>query len=154
MPTAQAQGVIGAVLPCQTAEYHKSLARDFKSKRTNDIPVLRMDWFSDPDIPSPGFYRVHWFTLNRSGLASTGVSSISNFARWPTLDKTGLLLLFEAVSRLPEPPRGTLPYERQIIISGIRSNEWFHAVYDRARIPKEVKEVFKRSEAHLEAYMP
>jgi len=87
---------------------------------------------------------VHWFNLDQSGQASTGVSSISNFTHWYTLSKTNLLSLLEALGNLPEPPKGKLPYERQIMISGIRSNEWFRAIYDRAAIPKEVATVFER----------
>jgi hypothetical protein len=70
------------------------------------------------------------------------------------LNTNNLLSLLDAVAKLPEPPKATLIYERQIIISGIRSNKWFHAIYDRASIPKEVMEVYKRSGAYLEAYTP
>jgi hypothetical protein len=70
------------------------------------------------------------------------------------MSATDLQSLMEALNKLPEPPKGELVYERQILISGIRSNEWFHAVYDRAAIPKEVSEVFNRSGLHLEAYIP
>ena len=114
-----------------------------------------MDWFSDPNSPSPGYYRVHWFVLNPSGAASEGASSFSNYTHWGTLNQTNLALLLEAVDKLPEPPKGTLPYERQILISGIRSNEWFHAVYDRANIPEEVKKVYQLSGGvPVEAYKP
>jgi hypothetical protein len=151
-PSTDAQGVIGAELPSDTVKYDDSLAATYKSGKTNAVPLLRLYWFSDPDGHTPAYYREHWFSLAQSGQASTGVSSISNGARWYALSKTDLLSLFEAVRNLPEPPKGTLAYERQIIISGVRSNEWFRAIYDRAAIPKEVAEVFKRTGAHLEAY--
>ena len=152
-PPIEAQGVIGASLPSETIKWHNSLAKDFKAGRTNNVPLLHMDWFSDPSRSSPGYYTVHWFSVSPSGSASTGVSSISNGARHYTLNKSNLLVLLEAVGKLPEPPTETLAYKRQIVISGIRSNEWFHAVYDRGRIPKEVMEVYRQSRAHLDAYM-
>jgi hypothetical protein len=144
--------VIGAGLPSHTVKYDDSLAATYKSGKTNAVPLLRLYWFSDPDGHTPAYYRVHWFNLDQSGQASTGVSSISNGARWYILNKTNLLSLLEAVKKLPGPPKERLAYERQIIISGVRSNEWFRAVYDRVAIPKEVAEVFKRTGAHLEAY--
>ena len=152
-PSIEAQGVIGAALPSDTVKYDDSLAATYKSGKTNAVPLLRLYWFSDPDGQTPAYYRVHWFSLAQSGQASTGVSSISNGAGWYTLSKADLLSLLEAVGKLPEPPKETLAYDRQIIISGVRSNEWFRAIYDRAAIPKEVAEVFKRTGAHLEAYI-
>jgi len=58
-----------------------------------------------------------------SDQASNGRSSFSNSAFSYTLSREDIYSLLEAVGKLPEP--GSLPYERQIIISGIRSNEWF-----------------------------
>jgi hypothetical protein len=149
----EAQGVIGAELPSEITNYDNSLAENFKAGRTNGIPLLRLYWFSDPDRPSPGYYRVHWFNLDASGQASSGVSSFSNGATWHTLSQTNLLSLRAAISQLPESSKEKLPYERQIIVSGVRSNEWFRAVYDRANIPKEIRAIFKQSEAHLEDYV-
>lgn len=152
--SVEAQGVEGAGAPSGIIKWHEKLAQDYKSGKTNDLLLLRMDWFSDPNSPSPGYYRVHWFTLRPSGHVFGGASSISNGGYVYTLNKTDLALVVEAINKLPEPPVEPLPYERQIVISGVRSNEWFHAVYDRANIPKEVTEVFKKSRAPLEACKP
>jgi hypothetical protein len=149
---SKAQGVIGASLPSDTINYDNTLASNFKSGKTNELPLLRLNWFSDPCGPNQAYYRIHWFSLGASGEARAGVSSISNGSVGCTLNKTNLLSLVEAVNRLPEPPKDALPYERQIIISGIRSNQWFRAIYDRATVPKEVREVFNQSGARLDDY--
>lgn len=79
-----------------------------------------------------------------------GMSSFSNGSfRPPKFGNTQLLSVCKTMDQLPKPSRTNLPYERQILISGIRSNQWFHSVYDRAQIPEEVTQLFKVCGADL-----
>jgi hypothetical protein len=146
---AEGQSLVWAH-PSDIIAIHEKLARDFNSGNTNTFAILYVDWFSHMGVPDSEVYKVHFFMLRASGLAAVGESSMSNHAETHTLSTTNLQLLAAALAKLPERSTGTLPFERQILVSGIRSNKWFHAVYDRAKMPKELADLCRLGGARLE----
>lgn len=123
------------------------------SKRGDtNAPLLAMDWFYEY---GNYFCRVSQSGNVRSardvGYAIQGGSGISSrFA----LDSTNRPLLEAAINDLPSSSKKSLPKERQIWVSGIRSNQWFQFVYDRANIPLEVEKLYDMTGAYLEWFIP
>jgi WD40 repeat protein len=70
------------------------------------------------------------------------------------LDNAKRALLVASINNLPAPSKASLPKERQILISGIRSNQWFTFVYDRANVPSVVEYLYGLTEAYLEWFIP
>jgi hypothetical protein len=63
-------------------------------------------------------------------------------------------LLEAAINSLPASSKMSLPSERQILISGIRSNQWFERVYDRANVPADVEMLYELTGAYLAWFIP
>jgi len=63
-------------------------------------------------------------------------------------------LLEAAINALPASSSKPLPKERQILISGIRSNQWFTRAYDRADVPTEVETLYGLTDAYLGWLIP
>lgn len=132
-------------------DQQKHFAAMFKAGDTN-APLLAMDWFFDH---GNYFCRVSQSGDVRSardvGHAIQGGSGISS--RF-SLDSTNRPLLEVAINALPASSKKSLPKERQIWVSGIRSNQWFQFVYDRANIPLEVESLYGMTGAYLEWFIP
>ena len=131
-----------------TAEQDR-FAVQFRSGDTN-APLLSMDWFSGPRADE--FCRV-----NQNG----AVTSARNVINWAiqgghriSLDTANMFLLVRTINGLPLPSNESLPQDRQINIGGIRSNQWFQCVYDRANVPEEVERLYEITGAYLEWFMP
>lgn len=133
------------------AEEHRRFASLFKAGDTN-APLLAMDWFSDHGVY---FCRVDQagdvFSARDVGHAIQGSSAIS--ARF-SLGGTNRPLVETAINALPASSGKALPRKRQILVSGIRSNQWFERVYDRANIPKEVESLYDLTGAYLGWFIP
>jgi hypothetical protein len=139
------QGLIGVVDPIERAKVHQSFVKQSNTNRTNEMPLLFMDWYSGGDK----HFTVHWCRVENSGATSCGVSSISNGASWSHLSKTNFHMLVETIESLPTPPSNSIPFVRQVIISGVRSNKGFSAIYDRADIPEAVNRLYELAAPHL-----
>lgn len=130
---------------------HDNFARLFEAGDTN-APLLAMDWFSDHGVY---FCRVSQAGNVRSardaGHAIQGGSGISS--RF-LLGSTNRLALEAAIDSLPASLKKSLPKERRILISGIRSNHWFTSVYDRAEVPVQVEKLYEITDAYLGWYIP
>ncbi len=132
--------VSGQTIPGQIesnlVHYHENLPSRFKAGDTN-VPLLRVDSLKGP---------VCTCNIEKNGrVITSGSNGISNWTDWnrPLLTATNLQALNEAINRLPPSTTGTIPLRRQIHVSGIRSNECFHAVYDVDDLPGEVCKVLK-----------
>jgi hypothetical protein len=113
---------------------HEELYSQFKAGDTN-LPLLRVDVFHG--MPQTGLAR------KDGRLFSYQEGSISNHGWSRTLGPTGLARLIEVMDALPPSSTGPIPLDRQIHISGMRSNQWFHVVYDIDACPKGVAEICK-----------
>lgn len=133
------------------AREHTRFASQFKAGDTN-TPLLAMDWFSDNGVY---FCRVSQSGIVRSardvGHAIQGGSRISS--RF-SLDGTNRPLLEAVINALPASSNKSLPKERQILVSGIRSNQWFSRVYDRSNVPLEVEKLYELTGAYLGWFIP
>src|SRR5262245_20686449 len=146
VPPGQARGVA----PDVVVKRHEDEAARFKSGDTN-VPMLTMHWFKGCTIwpgESEQVCTLLGCKVDKSGVVrqvSEGFFRISNSIGTgvSTLSSTILQALTETCNRLPSPPAAALPVLRQILISGVRSNQWFYAVYDRANIPTEVSKLFE-----------
>lgn len=124
----------------------KHFAALFRAGDTN-VPLLAMDWFSQA---------THFCRVNQSGSGSArrdvgyAIQNGNNIS----LDTANRFLLVQTINQLPLQSKHFLPQNRQIIISGIRSNQWFQCVYDRANVPEEVERLFEITGAYLEWFMP
>ena len=58
------------------------------------------------------------------------------------------------MNALPPSSSKSLSKERQILVSGIRSNQWFERVYDRANIPAEAEKLYELTGAYLGWFIP
>jgi hypothetical protein len=121
----------------------------FESDDTN-APLLTMDWLSGPR--SDEFCRV-----SRNGT----VMSARDVRNWAiqgghraSLDTANRFLLVQAINGLPLQSKPSLPQDRQLIVAGIRSNQWFECFYDRADVPWEVERLYEITGAHLEWFIP
>jgi WD40 repeat protein len=121
----------------------------FQNGDTN-TPLLAMDWFSGPRID-------YFCQVSRTGQVSSA-RDVINWAiqggHWGQLDQTNLELLIAKINTLPPPPIISPPQERWLVVRGIRENQWFKNIYDRADVPKEVEALFQITGAYLEWFMP
>lgn len=123
-----AQNIPGR-LETNSINFHEDLCKRFKAGDTN-VPLLKLDSFEGP---------LKGGSLSREGkIASGWYNGISNPGSWRSLDKTNLVLVIKAIDALPPAHNEPLPLKRQLHISGIRSNQCFHAIYDLNECPKEV----------------
>lgn len=124
----------------------KHYAATFKAGDTN-VPLFAMDWFAPT---------VHFCRVNQAGqgAARRDVGHAIQAGVSISLDETNLQALVETINHLPPPPKHSLPVERQIVVSCIRSNQWFRATYDRGDIPRELERVSEITGAYLPWYIP
>lgn len=124
----------------------KHFAALFRAGDTN-VPLLATDWFSQG---------THFCRVNQSGNGSArrDVGYAIQDGNSISLDDTNKLLLIQAINQLPLQSKHFLPQDRQIYISGIRSNQWFQCVYDRGNVPKQVEKLFEITGAYLEWFIP
>ena len=102
------------------------LAGRFKAGETN-VSILAMGWFS---------HGVNFCQVEQSGRVVAGLNtglSIRGGSNRDSLDVTNRLMLLDTINNLPPPPSRSIPTERQVVISGIRSNQWFYGVYRPGR---------------------
>ena len=121
----------------------------FESGDTN-APLLAMDWLSGPRSDE-------FCGVSRNG----AVMSARNVRNWAiqggnrrSLDTANMFLLVQAINGLPRQSNHSLPPDRQLIVAGIRSNQWFECVYDRSNVPEEVERLYQITGAHLEWFIP
>jgi hypothetical protein len=130
---------------------HKEYAAEFKAGDTN-APLLAMDWFGESGV--------HFCRVNQSGLAFSArdVGHAIQGGHRSSLKSLGDgrdgFSLAEALNKLPPSVRKPLSKERQILVSGVRSNQWFDRVYDRADVPPEVEKLYQLTGAYLEWLIP
>jgi hypothetical protein len=129
-------GALGQNIPSwmqtNAVQAHETLNSQFKSGDTN-VPLLRLDVFQG--MPQTGFAR------KDGRLFSYAEGSISNHGWSRTLGATDLARLIEVINALPPSSKEPIPLDSQIHISGVRSNQWFHVVYDINTYPKEAAEI-------------
>ena len=128
--------------PAMIIAEHELLNTRFRAGDTNS-PALVMDWYSRGG---------HMCRVERSGKVLSAFSGFSSFTtpNKGQLDSTNQLLLAQAIDVLPQ-SKAPVTAERQIHVSGIRSNQWFHFVYDRGRIPKEVRKLYEITGAPIKS---
>jgi len=119
--------------------------------KTNGL-FLSLSWF-------PGDDTVHTYDVLANGHASfrteIDLERVSGSVRGSGHpDVTNFAELAEAVAHLPPPPTNQSPEERWLLVSGIRSNQWFTFIYDRADVPVEVDELFQIAGAALPWILP
>ncbi len=115
---------------------HEILIQRFKAGETN-LPLLRLSTLQGP---------LWTCVVQKSGKSISAESNgISNSTDWgrPPLSATNLQRLVEAMNVLPAKNESSIPLKRQIHVSGMRSNDWFHFVYDVDDLPIEVYAVFE-----------
>ncbi|HZI31810.1 MAG TPA: hypothetical protein VFF11_05685, partial [Candidatus Binatia bacterium] len=149
LATAWGGMIVGQQMPYPRRFDTNQMARyqaQFESGDTN-APLLVMNWFYRGD---------HFCHVNRSGEVSSALDvgyAIEGGHR-AKLDAASRFLLVQLINRLSPSSRQTLPRERQIFVCGIRSNQWFQCVYDRADVPPEVERLFAITGAYLEWFIP
>jgi len=132
---------------------HEKYAAQFGAGITN-VPLLRMDWFPSCtyrdgrtndtcchnfcEVDQSGNVRQGWVCISNPGVQTT------------SLTRTNLEALVSTIKRLPPPRQEALSPTNEIIISGIRSNQWFHAVYNRTKTPRAVKTLHEIAGAPLD----
>ena len=124
----------------------RELAARFKAGDTN-TPLLTLGWFS---------HGVHFCRVQPSAeaISAVDVGHAIQGGRRVSLDERARQLLLQSINSLPPPPGKSPPVYRQVVVSGIRSNQWFQGVYDRADVPPEVEKLFQITGAYLEWYFP
>jgi len=148
--------VSGQTIPALASSAHDTAIAEqarfetqFRKGDTN-APLLVMDWFSGPHVDQ--FCRV-----SQNG-AVASARNVINWAiqgsHWAALDTANMFLLVQTINGLPLRSKPSLPQDRQIIVSGIRSNQWFQCIYDRADIPDEVERLYEITGAYLEWSIP
>jgi hypothetical protein len=129
----------------------RHFAAVYKAGDTN-VPLLAMDWFSENGVY---FCRVTQegkvFSARDVGHAIQGGTGISSRFSLGNQERKGLL---SAIDNLPAPSKSWVPTERKILVSGIRSNQWFTFVYDRANVPPAVETLYGLTAAYLEWFVP
>jgi hypothetical protein len=141
--------IVGQLMPYPRSFDTNQIARykaQFEIGDTN-APLLAMDWFSHGDY----FCRV---TQPGAVSAALDVGYAIEGGHRTKLDAANRFLLVQMINRLPPSSRQTLPRERQIFVCGIRSNQWFQCVYDRANVPPEAERLFAITGAYLEWFIP
>jgi hypothetical protein len=142
--------IFGRDLRQQHEQEHSRFRSEFKAGSTN-APWLAMDWFSDHGVY---FCRVtrdgKVYSARDVGHAIQGGTGISS--RF-SLDSANRPSLQAVINRLPASAK-SVPIERRILVSGIRSNQWFSYVYDRADVPSEVEQLYQLTQACLGWFIP
>ena len=129
---ARAQVIPQIIYPDIVIEQRKSFAEMFKAGNTN-CPLLDIGWFN-----KGGYFCI----VGQSGFGgAAGVGG--GLGVVISLNETNLILLKEAIDHLPPSSGDALPMERKIFFSGIQSNQWFQAIYDRNNVPVEFKHIEK-----------
>ena len=129
---ARAQVIPQIIYPDIVIEQRKSFAEMFKAGNTN-CPLLDIGWFN-----KGGYFCI----VGQSGFGgAAGVGGGQGVVI--SLNETNLILLKEAIDHLPPSSGDALPMERKIFFSGIQSNQWFQAIYDRNNVPVEFKHIEK-----------
>jgi hypothetical protein len=130
---------------------HKDFAAMFKAGNTS-APLLAMDWFSDHGVY---FCRVTQtgmcFSARDVGHAIQGGNRISLDISTNGANGIGIR---DLLIKLPPSSKKSLPVERQILIGGILSNQWFDRVYDRADVPQQVEKIYETTGAYLDWCVP
>ncbi len=134
-PTSQVSDLLNAPAYERTFTNHLECGEAYRRGKPDSL-LLRLDWFSSPQVVQ--FCSVTTMGQVEWGLRST--RSIKHGGR-KQLEDSELDGLRQAIARLPEPPSRPDP-ERWLLVSGIRSNEWFTSIYDRRDIPPEVERLF------------
>lgn len=127
--------------PNEHVQWHEGFAGRFKAGDTN-VPMLAMSWYAGG---------TEFCTVERSGKVVTlflGFSAAGSPGH--LLDTTNRLLLTETINTLPSQPNVSVPPGSQILVSGIRSNQWFRFAYDRSDVPKEVRKLYEITGARLD----
>ncbi len=133
-------GNIGAFGQCEPSFVRRDLVQAqealytrFKSGDTN-MEIFRLDVFQD--IPQ-------WGVCFKDGsLFSVQMCDMFGYhGHRQEADPARLTRLIKVINALPPSSKEKIPMERQIHISGIRSNQWFHFVYDIGAYPKEIAEI-------------
>jgi hypothetical protein len=130
----------------------KHFASLFDAGDTN-APMVAMDWFTDQDA-------VYFCRVSQEGKVDAArdvgyaIQGGGGIGSRISMDDTNRALLKRAIDALPPSSTKALPKERQILISGIRSNHWFQSSYDRANIPPEVEALYSLTGAYLGWYIP
>ncbi len=120
-----AQGGPG-VMEWYALRHLDELSERFKAGDTN-VPLLGVELFKG-------------FIVSRSGKLSCGWSGpVSNTGSSRMLASTNLALFVEAINSLPPHTNSPTKLNGQLHVCGIRSNQWFHLVYDLNDCPEEVK---------------
>jgi hypothetical protein len=134
-PTSPVSDLLNAPAYERTFTNHLESGEAYRRGRSESL-LLRLDWFSSLQVVQ--FCLVTTMGQVEWGLRST--RSIKHGGR-KQLEDSELDSLQQAIARLPEPPSRPAP-ERWLLVSGIRSNEWFTSIYDRRDIPPEVERLF------------
>lgn len=109
---------------------HETFCARFKAGDTN-LPLLRIDILEWP---------LRGASVSKEGKIAGGWhSGISNSRVDGTLAGTNFELLVKAIIALPPSGKESIPLDRQMHVSVVRSNECSHLVYDVKRRPKEVE---------------
>jgi hypothetical protein len=117
-------------------KYIKDLDALIKAGDTNTpTPLLVIDqgvpiyW---REISKSGIFRAHCY----NGISSTG-------DRGHQLSETNLQQIIKLMSSLPPSKNGLIPIQEQLHVCGVRSNQWFHFVYNVNNPPVEIKRIHK-----------
>lgn len=154
---ANANQQASAVIPVDSwdgPKYDSTLTAHLQAKgsfyrgTTNSL-LLKTSWFLyancvyEDDVSTDG--RAFGELFTPGGVHGGGVGG---------LGKTNLLRLEECINALPPAPTKRPPKERWLLVSGIRSNQWFTSVFDRRRLPLEVEKLFELTGMELEWSLP
>lgn len=145
-PESSAQEIPG-MLETNAIKYHERLQTLFKAGETN-VPLLVIDSFAGG---------IHHCTLNSTGkIISSFSGRAANVTDWnhPPLSRTNLDALISVLNRLPVPGAEEVPLYSQIHVSGIRSNEFIHYVYNVQHPPRELKHLCGIIGAHFPGIEP
>jgi len=117
-------------------QQHHETGERFKAADTN-TPMLILEWFMNP-------LYAKCCRVGRTGYAGWGDHgrTIANGRGGVALDPTQQDLLVQTMNVLPAAPSSP-PQDRWLVVSGIRSNDWFTAIYDRGDIPPLVERLFE-----------
>lgn len=113
--------------PAEVIKWHRDLATRFMAGDTNVPMLLITDCCTTT------------FRVERSGKTLAAHTFISNWMRPGELSVTNRQLLLEVLNSLPPPPNEPPPQNQQLLVSGLRSNQWFHAVYCRTNLPSGLR---------------
>lgn len=122
----------------------RDFGEQFKSGATN-TPLLILVWFMNDHYAQS-------CVVTRDGMAALsdyGEGGFGSGRGSSQLDPNQQRLLSETIEALPVPP-ATPPRPRWLLVSGIRSNEWFTGIYDRADVPVAVEKLFEIAHGRLE----